>query len=125
MINWDKFPNFQESEFDCTATGANEMREEFLELLQKIRNHYGRPMFITSGYRDVTHPIEVLKDEPGEHTLGLAADISATGMQALELVVICHKLGVRRVGIMQRDNMRFIHIGIGDRYGFPEAFWSY
>ena len=55
-------------EFDCTHTGKNEMDDAFLAKLDQLREECGFPFRITSGYRDETHPNEVVKSTP-VHTI--------------------------------------------------------
>ncbi len=125
-MDWSKYPNFSKAEFDCQHTGKNKMRPEFMQLLQQARNIFKKPMPITSGYRDPMHPIEKRKARPGEHSYGVAADIRVRGEDAIILMNIFIDLGVRRIGVSQKGNARFIHIGIGDQeLGFPKALWSY
>ena len=124
-MNWDLYPNFQASEFACSHTATNNMRPEFLELLQAIRTEYGKSMVISSGYRDKTHPQEIDKKTGGAHTLGLACDIPVRGEDAILLLGICIKKGIRRIGICQKGDNRYLHIDIADRYGFPKSIWSY
>lgn len=126
-LDWDKYPNFSKHEFDCKHTGKNRMDEDFMDILQQIRTTYNRPMIITSGYRDTSHPVEAKKKRPGEHSFGVAADIRVNGMDALDLIVIAYGYGIRRIGIYQQGPMdgRFIHIGWGDKLlNFPEAVWT-
>lgn len=125
MVRWKLYPNFSKEEFDCKHTGNNEMRPEFLETLQQIRIDYGKPMIITSGYRDVTHPLEARKTKGGTHTLGIACDIGVNRKDALDLVECALAFGIKRIGINQKGEGRFIHLDIGDKYGFPESIWSY
>lgn len=125
-MNWDLYHNFEKHEFDCKHTGKNKMRPEFMAMLQDVRVCFGKPMIISSGYRDITHPIEASKKYGGEHTYGLAADISVSGVDAMELVTIAYQTGFRRIGVSQKGEGRFIHLGLGDRdLHFPQAFWSY
>lgn len=126
-MNWDKYaPYFTKKEFDCKHTGKNKMRPEFMDILLEIRKTYAKPMIITSGYRDETHPVEAAKDKAGEHSYGLACDIAIRGMDALDLIVIAYGYGIRRVGVSQKGGSRFLHLGYGDKqFGFPEALWSY
>ena len=125
MIDWSKYPNFRKSEFDCSFTGRNEMKAEFLDILQKIRTLINKPMIITSGYRDKTHPREHHKAKGGTHTLGVAADISVRGADALKLIWIALDCGIQRIGVNQKGDKRFIHLDIGDRYGFNVSVWTY
>lgn len=126
MLDWSKYPNFRASEFACRYTGKNEMRPEFMEKLQAIRLEFNRPMIITSGFRDITHPAEMAKESRGEHTYGCAADIAVRGAEAIRLIAIAHHFGIERIGVQQKGEGRFIHLGMGDKLAqFPVAFWSY
>ena len=128
MIDWDKYPNFKEDEFKCSHCGACEMREEFIAMLQLLRKGYGKPMFISSGYRCANHPIETIKDKPGEHTEGLAADIICYTDNALSLLRHALNLGVTRIGVHQkgRASSRYIHLGLGDKFSHcPSSIWTY
>lgn len=124
-MNWNDYENFSKSEFDCKHTGKNCMRPEFMDILQQIRTAWGKPMSINSGYRHDTHPIEVIKPEPGEHYFGVAADIDVRGQDVIELIMIAYGHGIRRLGIYQNPRMKFLHIGMGDKdLNFPPAIWT-
>lgn len=124
MIEWDKYKNFQASEFDCSFTGNNGMRSEFLDVLQQIRTMYNKPMIISSGYRDPSHPIERDKERVGVHTYGLAADIKGNPLDLLELAVIAYGHGIRRIGF--GISRGFLHLDIGDQLlNFPSVPWDY
>ena len=122
---WDKqkelYPNFPKSEFDCRHTNKNEMKHEFMTVLQAIRNEYG-PMKITSGFRHPTHPIEARKMRPGEHTFGMCCDVACNnGADRYRLVTIELKHGFTRVGIAKT----FVHLGLGAP-GLPQnVIWEY
>lgn len=127
MIDWAKYKGlFTENEFRCKHTGRCRMRPEFMDLLYQIRLTYGRPMVITSGYRDPLHPVEYAKNIPGEHTYGVAADIAISGTDAMDLMVIAYGYGIRRMGLNQKGRGRYIHLGMGDKeLHFPQAIWTY
>lgn len=128
-MQWDakRWPSFTEAEFKCKHTGKCNMRPDFLDILQSIRKAYNRPMIVTSGFRDPSHPEEAKKPQPGEHSLGLAADIEVSGVDAMELFMIAYSLGVRRIGVSGKPGARFLHLGWADKYisTFPPALWSY
>lgn len=127
-MNWDDYkPYFSKKEFDCKHTGKNHMRPEFMDVLMQIRKTYNKPMIITSGYRDPSHPAEAGKSTSGgAHTYGVACDIAVRGQDALDLLVIAYGYGIRRIGLQQKGTGRFIHLDMGDRgLGFPPAIWSY
>ena len=118
---WDQYPNFKKEEFDCKSSGRNEMKHEFMEVLQKIRAEFG-PMRITSGFRHATHPIEAKKMRPGEHTFGMCVDIGCNnGADRYRLVTIALKHGITRIGIAKT----FVHLGLGAP-GLPNnVIWEY
>lgn len=98
-------------------------------ILQGIRMELAAPIFLSSGFRCVKHPVEQEKDRPGEHTYGMAVDILCHGIKALEIIRLAQARGVKRIGVHQKGNAngRFVHIGIADRYNltFPAAIWTY
>lgn len=128
--NWSKYPNFKAHEFRCRHSGDDGMEEKFMDLLQFVRDKLDFPLIISSGYRSPSHPIESAKPHPGEHSLGLAADIQICGERALYLVDCALESGFRRVGVAQKGayDERFIHLGLGnwiDASSYPETIWSY
>lgn len=127
--DWDKYPNFSKIEFDCSHTGRNEMDADFMDMLQAVRTEYGLPMYITSGFRDPSHPVEARKSKPGEHTLGLACDVGIYGSHAVKLLEVALRLGIPRIGVKQKGpvSSRFIHLGAASsEEGFSSPWiWSY
>ena len=122
-MNWLEYPNFTEAEFRCRHTGKVAMVPEFMARLQRLRKAYGSPMVITSGYRAPEHPIEARKASPGEHSSGRAADIEIRGPEAIRLIALAHLNGFTRIGVQQKGEGRFIHLG--DSPNFPPGIWSY
>ena len=115
---------FHADEFRCQHCGKLGIEDRFAELMDKIREDCGFPILISSGYRCAEHPIEKAKLKQGAHTTGLASDLAVTGEQALKVVEIALKHGVRRIGVNQKGSSRFIHLDIAD--GFPQpTIWSY
>jgi zinc D-Ala-D-Ala carboxypeptidase len=123
IIDWGKYPNFSKSEFDCKETSENEMKPDFLEKIQQLREIYGKPMVITSGYRSPRHSIEARKAQPWPHSSGRACDIRVgPGHDAYDLVRIAFKLGFTGIGISQKNGLaRFVHLDMVPR----KAIWSY
>lgn len=110
---------FELSEFDCTHTGNNEMKPEFLERLDQLRHVCGFPFVITSGYRDPSHPIEAAKDIPGTHANGIAADIRVVSSnKRFRLIKEALALGFTGIGV----DPSFIHLDI--RESSP-VIWTY
>jgi uncharacterized protein YcbK (DUF882 family) len=123
-MNWEDYPNFTPEEFACSHTGEVNMDIEFMEKLQQLRNEFGRPMKITSGYRSPTHPIEAAKDKPGAHTMGKAADIALSGREAYVVVKLAYKYGFTGIGVKQDESGRFVHLDTVGEHPRPNL-WSY
>jgi zinc D-Ala-D-Ala carboxypeptidase len=115
ITDWDQFANFKKKEFDCKHTGLNLMQQEFVDKLQALRNAFGKPIVITSGYRHPTHPTEAVKASPGWHSKGLAADIACESTDAYKIVKLALTLGFTGIGISQRQGAaRFVHLDLRD-----------
>ena len=93
--------------------------KDFIVLLEGT---LGRELTCTSGYRSPSHPVEMRKAKPGEHTEGLAVDVAAIGGNAVfEIVEAAIDLGCKRIGISRKSN--FIHLGLSpDRV---KSIWTY
>jgi uncharacterized protein YcbK (DUF882 family) len=104
-----KFKYFKLEEFDCQETGENDMQEEFIYALDRLREECGFAFTITSGYRSPTHSIEAKKAVPGTHSQGIAADIKVTGgAQRFKIVEQAHRLGFGGIGVAKT----FVHVDI-------------
>jgi zinc D-Ala-D-Ala carboxypeptidase len=122
--DWSKFKNFTKEEFDCKHTGQNLMQEEFMVKLQELRDKYGKPMKITSGYRHATHPIERVKSAPGPHTTGLACDVGVQGAEAYKVLALALELGFTGIGVNQKGTGRFLHLDL-IKSSLRPTIWSY
>ena len=102
-----EFKYFLRNEFKCSETGNNEIQDEFIHALDKLREECGFPFAITSGYRDPSHSAEIKKERPGQHTLGIAADIAvAGGAQRFMIVSKALELGFSGIGVAKT----FVHV---------------
>lgn len=122
VTDWSPYPNFSKREFDCKHTGRNRMRADFMAKLQALRSEFGKPMVISSGYRDPSHPVEARKSLPGTHAHGIACDIRCHGPECFEVLALALKHGFTGIGIAQKGGSRFIHLDI--RRTVPTV-WSY
>ena len=68
-------PSFRVREFACKGSDVVLIDDELVVLLQCIREHFGKAVTITSGYRTGTHNTAVGGSKSSQHLLGKAADI--------------------------------------------------
>lgn len=129
IIDWTQYANFSPKELACKHCGAEGITSDMMDILQSIRTEYDRPMFLSSGFRCVKHPVEQEKATPGEHTHGMAVDILCHSDKALKIISLALERGVQRIGVHQKGNFngRFVHLGIADKFNlaFPVALWTY
>jgi uncharacterized protein YcbK (DUF882 family) len=125
-MNWDKYPNFSEEEFACSETGECKMSASFMKKMQELRDVYGNPMTITSGYRSPKHSIEASKPtgKLSTHARGCAADIACNGQQAYEIMKLAFQLGFTGIGVSQKGSARFVHLDTFSGSPRPNI-WSY
>lgn len=127
-LDWSRYPNFSKSEFDCKHTGNNEMKHSFMDRLQSLRTAYGKPITVSSGFRDYAHPVEAKKPKKnGAHPTGKAVDIKIDRGEAYELLRLAFELGFTGIGIAQSGSGRFLHLDtIESNSAQPRpTIWSY
>lgn len=81
-FNWANIKYFKESEFNCPSchnTGTEGMNPNLVKLLDAMREHFGQPITITSGYRCATYNKKVGGISGSQHTKGNAADFFIKG----------------------------------------------
>lgn len=127
-MNQSPWKNFKFSELACKCgkcdSKGQEMDAAFMEKIQKLRDEYGFPLTVSSAYRCPQHPAERRKASPGEHTTGMAIDIACDYNRAHEILTAACKIGFLRIGINQKGNGRFIHLGDSKEFPNP-TIWSY
>ena len=99
-------PNFSKSEMACRCgCGIYEMDDEFMRMLQELRNEMNGPLRVTSARKCDCHndAVSSAKNEKnGVHTLGQASDILIFGERALFLFEKARQMGFIGVGHSQR-----------------------
>ena len=124
--------NFSSNELKCSCCGKVEMDEEFMRMLQELRDVAGFPFRINSGFRCLKHNSAVSshKTKAGIHTFGKACDISVMSLsttQCLHLIKQAQEIGFTGLGINFRGERkgRFLHVdNRGPDFSVPAA-WTY
>ena len=93
-------PAFRVREFRCRDGSDTILIDEGLVvLLQCIREHFGKPVHITSGYRTAEHNAAVGGSKSSQHLLGRAADFWVEGVPVATVADYAEKLLPGRGGI--------------------------
>jgi uncharacterized protein YcbK (DUF882 family) len=116
---------FQKSEFACKCdrcidqnnTGDG-MDPRLLEVLDRIRERIGNPIYVLSGYRCPDHNAEVGGQPNSLHMQSCAADITYDGINVPELAQIAAEEGADGIGTYASQG--FLHV---DTRGY-EARWD-
>lgn len=126
----DRWPNFSHDELACSHTGICNIDPGLMDELQAMRDAVGEPLYVSSGYRDPSHPLEARKPRPGSHSLGLAVDVTCSGRLAYDVVGLATLQDFTGIGIAQSGphHSRYVHLDIAprDNPDRPRPFvWSY
>jgi uncharacterized protein YcbK (DUF882 family) len=114
---------FKYDEFDSPdelGSGKN-MNYEFLEMIDKARALYGKPIIVTSGFRTESHNEKVGGVESSSHLKGLAVDVAcAESKDRFEMLTALLEVGFNRIGVASA----FIHVDI-DKNKSQNVIWTY
>lgn len=120
---------FRAQEFACKHCGNIRMDPFFLERLDRLRERYGKPLVVSSGYRCPEHNAAVSSTGPaGPHTTGHAADVMVSRAEAHALLrVVFDMRAFTGIGVQQKGASRFIHLDdLPTAPGRPRpTIWSY
>ena len=85
-------PSFRVREFACKGSDVVLLDEELVVLLQCIREHFGKPVHITSVYRTAAHNAAVGGSKSSQHLLGRAADFYVEGVDVATVAAYAETL---------------------------------
>ena len=86
-------PGFKVREFRCRdGSDAIMIDQTLVVLLQAIREHFNKPITITSGYRTAAHNAAVGGAKSSQHLLGRAADIRVQGVSVEDVAAYAESL---------------------------------
>lgn len=106
--------NFKVREMACKCSRCSTVPvdEELVGIIQKIRDHFGVPVNINSGYRCPAHNAETPNSSKNSrHMKGMAADIVVKGVKPREVAKYAESIGVRGIGLYETDkDGHFVHV---------------
>ncbi len=103
--------NFRVKEFACTdGSDPIFIDTDLVNVLQKIRSHFGKSVTITSAYRTPTKNKAVGGEKYSQHLYGRAADIKVAGIAPKSVAAYAEKLLPKKGGIGTYST--FTHIDV-------------
>ena len=103
--------NFKVKEFACNdGSDPIFISPSLVEVLQAIRNHFGKPLYINSAYRTPTYNKKVGGATYSQHLYGKAADIRISGVTPKQIAQYAETLLPNMGGIGIYKN--FVHIDV-------------
>ena len=109
-------PDFKVRELRCRDGTDTVMVDEVLTVvLQCIREHFGKPVTITSGYRTAAHNATVGGAKSSQHLLGRAADIRVEDVSVEDVAAYTESLmpdwgGVGRYPVKAGRTTGWVHV---------------
>ena len=102
--------HFNLSEFACSCCKRVMLHPNLLKKLVKFRELVEKPVCINSGYRCPEYDRKVGGVKRSYHLLGLATDIRAEGMSALNLLEYAELVDFDGIGFYEKKN--FLHLDV-------------
>lgn len=118
-------PNFKVSEFACKDGSDVVLINPYLiELLEKIRSHFGKDIRINSGYRTPSYNAGLAKKSKkvatnSYHMRGCAADITISGVKPKEIYDFVDSFHQGGLGLYPS----FVHVDVRDTVGANKSRW--
>mgnify|MGYP003135785811 CR=1 FL=1 len=118
--------NFRNEEFACPCCNKNDIKLVVLACLQEVREDFGRPIKITSGYRCYNHNKAVGGSPSSSHVKGLAADIkvedSDYAFRIMKSIFATDKF--YRIGYGKMNGVLTLHVDL-DENKLQHVLWGY
>lgn len=103
--------NFRVREFRCQdGSDVVFIESDLVDILQKIRDHFGKAVTITSAFRTASHNKKVGGATYSQHLYGTAADIKISGVTASAVADFAETLMPNTGGIGRYST--FTHVDV-------------
>jgi len=116
-----KYFNYEEFDSPDIQGSGQLMDPELLDMIDKAREIYGKPIRVTSGYRTEDHNRKVGGVDSSSHLKGLAIDVACVrSNDRFEMLTALIEVGFNRIGVAST----FIHVDI-DKNKSQNVIWTY
>jgi uncharacterized protein YcbK (DUF882 family) len=116
-----KYFNYEEFDSPDIQGSGQLMDPELLDMIDKAREIYGKPIHVTSGYRTEDHNRKVGGVDSSSHLKGLAIDVACVrSNDRFEMLTALIEVGFNRIGVAST----FIHVDI-DKDKSQNVIWTY
>lgn len=106
--------DFKVLEFACHGSGCCstvKIDSKLIEYLQKIRDHFDKPVIVSSGYRCAKHNKAVGGATGSYHAKGRAADIMVKDVTPAEVAKYAESISIKGIGLYETNSDgHFVHI---------------
>lgn len=105
-------PNFKVREFRCKDGSDSVLIDgKLVDILQSIRDYFGKPVTINSAYRNATYNRKVGGASGSLHVKGMAADIVVSGVAPAEVAKYAERIDVKGIGLYETEkDGYFVHV---------------
>lgn len=95
--------NFRYSEFECKCgkCKSQKINSSIVAFAQQIRDYFGKPVIVNSGYRCREHNVKVGGVSKSQHVNGNALDIVVKNVSPIEVAKYCETIGIKGIGVYQ------------------------
>ena len=116
-----KYFNYNEFDSPDELGSGKNMNCDLLEMIDKAREIYGKPIRVNSGYRTQSHNHKVGGVDSSSHLKGLAIDVACVrSSDRFEMLTALLEVGFNRIGVAST----FIHVDI-DKNKSQNVIWTY
>jgi uncharacterized protein YcbK (DUF882 family) len=118
-------PNFKVSEFACRdGSDVILINPHLVEILERVRNHFGKNVRINSGYRTPSYNSGLRSKsknvaKTSQHLFGNAADITISGVSPKEIYNFINPNHQGGLGLYSN----FVHVDVRDTVGLNRSRW--
>lgn len=108
---WDGIKYFRKAEFACKCgCGASEMNEKLIKTADKVREHFGKPITVSSGRRCATYNANVGGVSNSRHLSGKGMDFCVEGVPSATVLAYVQKLPEIRYSYAINEN--YVHMDV-------------